>query len=135
MIITRETSGKENVVSYALDAAVLLEECVANLQRTIDQDLYARHDSLYDLKGSLLSCEQFLHRHLVHILDKERNGLIMKLNDSPPPHNNKMQDLIEETSSLIETTRALKKVLKEKRRLGPDHHHTSQQQQQSQPLW
>ena len=115
-MVAKPTSPKRHIVSYALDAAALLDECVQDLQHTIDEDLFARHDSLYELKESLLSCERFLHSHLTHILEEERKALDIT------------NSVSEDTSSTIGTMRALKKVLEEKRRQAPLLHQPDQQQ-------
>jgi hypothetical protein len=92
---------------YALDAVPLLDECIGNLQITIDQDLNGQHDSLYDLKAVLLSCERFLHQHLTNVLAQEQKCIDLS--------NTKMEAL-GDTASIMGTMRALKIVLKEKQR-------------------
>jgi hypothetical protein len=92
---------------YALDAVPLLDECIGNLQITIDQDLTGQHDSLYDLKAVLLSCERFLHQHLTNILAQEQKCIDL---------SNTTMEALGDTASLVGTMRALKIVLNEKHR-------------------
>lgn len=90
---------------YALDAVPLLDECIGNLQITIDQDLNGQHDSLYDLKAALLSCERFLHQHLTNVLAQEQKCIDL---------SNTTTEAVGDTPSIMGTMRALKIVLNEK---------------------
>lgn len=93
---------------YALDAVPLLDECIGNLQITIDQDLHGEHDSLYDLKAVLLSCEGFLHQHLKKVVVQEREGVGIST----------AIESLSDTGTIMGTMKALKVVLNEKHQQG-----------------
>lgn len=92
--------------NYAIDAACLLEKCLARLRDTMEQNTRSRHKALFDMEEALVNAGRLLHAYIIQVIALESESIDEDASDRVPPT----------LSECIETLQAVLEAKKQKQR-------------------